>query len=117
MRATTRSMPKISRATRATRMLELSPLVTAARAPASSMPAAAQAVAVEADADDGRAREALGQAAEGLRPPVDDGDGVALRLEGSGQAGADPTAARPRRRARGVPPDRAGPGGRSERGA
>ena len=40
MRATTCSMPKFSRATRAVRMLELSPLVTAASAAASSMPAA-----------------------------------------------------------------------------
>ena len=39
MRATTRSIPKVSRATRAMRMLELSPLVTAATAPACSMPA------------------------------------------------------------------------------
>ncbi len=39
MRATTRSTPKFSRATRATMMLELSPFVTAASAPASSMPA------------------------------------------------------------------------------
>src|SRR5918998_2132235 len=40
MRATTVSTPKWSRAMRAQRMLELSPLVTAARAPASSTPAA-----------------------------------------------------------------------------
>src|ERR671917_333626 len=40
MRATTVSIPKCSRAIRAHRMFELSPLVTAARAPASSMPAA-----------------------------------------------------------------------------
>ena len=39
MRAITRSRPNTSRAVRATMMLELSPLVTAASAPASSMPA------------------------------------------------------------------------------
>ena len=42
MRATTRSIPKDSRAMRATRMLELSPLVTAASAPARSMPASSR---------------------------------------------------------------------------
>ena len=40
MRSWTRSRPKASRATRAIRMLELSPLVTAARASACSIPAA-----------------------------------------------------------------------------
>ena len=40
MRATTRSTPYVSRATRAERMFELSPLETAAKANASSMPAA-----------------------------------------------------------------------------
>jgi hypothetical protein len=39
MRATTFSMPKVSRATRAMRMLELSPFVTAVTADACSMPA------------------------------------------------------------------------------
>ena len=39
MRATTFSMPKVSRATRAMRMFELSPLVTAASEAACSMPA------------------------------------------------------------------------------
>src|SRR4051794_33582234 len=39
MRATTRSTPKVSRATRAIMMFELSPLVTAATAPASRIPA------------------------------------------------------------------------------
>ena len=52
MRATTRSMPNVSRATRAMRMFELSPLVTAATATACSMPASTQAVAVEADPGD-----------------------------------------------------------------
>ena len=37
MRATTRSISKVSRATRAAMMLELSPLVTAASAPAWSI--------------------------------------------------------------------------------
>lgn len=39
MRAATRSTPKVSRATRAARMLELSPLETAAKASASRIPA------------------------------------------------------------------------------
>ncbi|PQM47257.1 hypothetical protein C1Y40_02567 [Mycobacterium talmoniae] len=39
MRATTRSTPKVSRASRAEMMLELSPDDTAANAPASSIPA------------------------------------------------------------------------------
>src|SRR4051794_4159728 len=39
MRATTRCTPNVSRATRAAMMLELSPLLTAAKAPASSIPA------------------------------------------------------------------------------
>ena len=52
MRATTRSIPKFSRAMRAARMLELSPLVTAASAPARSIPASREVVAVEAEADD-----------------------------------------------------------------
>ena len=39
MRATTRCTPNVSRATRAAMMFELSPLLTAAKAPASSMPA------------------------------------------------------------------------------
>ena len=52
MRATTRSIPKFSRAIRAVRMFELSPLVTAATAPARSMPASIEVVAVEAEADD-----------------------------------------------------------------
>src|SRR3954469_20168777 len=39
MRATTCCTPKVSRATRALMMLELSPLLTAAKAPAESMPA------------------------------------------------------------------------------
>ena len=39
MRATTCWTPKVSRATRAAMMLELSPLLTAAKAPAESTPA------------------------------------------------------------------------------
>ena len=56
MRATTFSMPKVSRATRAMRMFELSPFVTAATAAASSMPASMQPIPVEADPGDGLAR-------------------------------------------------------------
>ena len=42
-------------------MLELSPLVTAATAPARSMPASIEVVAVEAEADDLLAAEVLGE--------------------------------------------------------
>src|SRR4051794_9099895 len=42
MRATTCCTPKVSRATRALMMLELSPLLTAANAPAESMPASSR---------------------------------------------------------------------------
>src|SRR3954447_1426694 len=42
MRATTCWTPKVSRATRALMMLELSPLLTAAKAPAESMPASSR---------------------------------------------------------------------------
>ena len=90
MRAITRSTPKISRAVRATMMLELSPLVTAASAPASSMPASRRRSRSKPDAVDGAAREALGQPPERLGLLVDDGDGVAAVLQDAGQAGTDP---------------------------
>ena len=73
-------------------MLELSPLVTAASAPASSMPASMQAVAVEADALHGRAREVGAEPGERVAPAVDDGDGVAVAAEDAGERRADPAA-------------------------
>ena len=44
MRATTLSTPNVSRATRAEMMLELSPLLTAAKAPALAIPASIRVV-------------------------------------------------------------------------
>ena len=73
-------------------MLELSPLVTAASAPASSMPGLPQPVAVEPDALDRATAEPLGQPAEGLGLLVDDGDRVAAVLEDAGEPGTDPAA-------------------------
>ena len=64
MRATTRSMPNVSFATRAISTLELSPLVTAATAPGRSMPASIEHVAVETDALQRGAGEVLGRAVE-----------------------------------------------------
>ena len=62
MRATTRSTPNVSRATRAEMMLELSPLETAANASARSMPGLDQHLPVEADAGDLLAGEVGGRA-------------------------------------------------------
>ena len=87
MRAATFSMPNISRATRAAMMLELSPLLTAAKAPASSMPGLAQGVLVEADAGDPAAAEAGAQPAEGGGVLVDHGDRVPLLLQGLRESG------------------------------
>ncbi|GMA85287.1 hypothetical protein GCM10025868_05370 [Angustibacter aerolatus] len=93
MRATTFCTPKVSRATRAARMLELSPLLTAAKACAPSMPASSLGVAVEADAGDPAALEAGAEAAEGRLVLVDHGDVVPAGLQAVGQAGAHPAAA------------------------
>ena len=83
--------PKFSRAMRAVRMLELSPLVTAATAPACSMPASIEVVAIEAEADDLLPGEVVGQAlAEGVGVLVDDGDRVAVALEAHGELAAHP---------------------------
>ena len=74
-------------------MLELSPLVTAASAPASSMPASIEAVAVEADALHRAPGEVGAEADERLAAAVDDGDGVAVAGEDAGERRADPPAA------------------------
>ena len=58
-------------------MFELSPLDTAAKASARSMPASMQHVAVEAHAGDGETGEVRPEAAERVRVLVDDRDGVA----------------------------------------
>ncbi len=77
MRATTCSTPNVSRATRAEMMLELSPLETAANAPARSMPASIRTFPVEPDADDLLAVEVGAEPAERLGVLVDHGDRVA----------------------------------------
>ena len=74
-------------------MLELSPLQTAAKAPASSMPGLAQGVLVEADAGHPAAAEAGAQASEGGRVLVDHGDRVPLLLQGLRERGAHSAAA------------------------
>ena len=74
-------------------MFELSPLVTAAIAAASRMPACLEPVAVEADPDHLLAAEALVQAAERHRILVDHGHGVALILDDAGEPRADTAAA------------------------
>ena len=70
-------------------MLELSPLETAAKASARSMPAWRSTVAVEADPGDGDAGEVGAEPAEGVGVLVDDGDRVAARLEVVGERRAD----------------------------
>ena len=74
-------------------MLELSPLVTEAKASALLDPGLLEVVAVEAEADDGGPGEVGGQAAERPGVLVDDGDAVVRLLEGAGQLAADPAAA------------------------
>ena len=85
MRATTLSTPNVSRATRAARMLELSPLLTAAKASAPSIPAASSTSRSKPDAGHRPAVEALGQPLERAGLLVDDGDRVPLVLEGHGE--------------------------------
>ena len=89
------STPKVSRATRAARMLELSPLLTAAKACGPLDAGLAQVVAVEADARDRAGRRSR---CESLRKRgrvlVDDGDRVARRRRGV-WASADPTRPQP----------------------
>ena len=80
-------------------MLELSPLVTAASAPASSMPASRRRSRSKPTPWMVRPREALGQPPERLGLLVDDRDGVALVLEDARQARIRPGHTRPPRRA------------------
>ena len=72
-------------------MLELSPFVTEAKAPASFDTGLAEVVAVEAEADHGLAAEVGTETTEGPRVLVDDGDGVSGMLECAGELAADPT--------------------------
>ncbi len=76
MRATTLPTPKFSRATRAETMLELSPLLTAAKASVLLDSGLEQGVPVEADPGDGGAAEVGAQAPERVRVLVDDDDRV-----------------------------------------
>ena len=85
-------MPNISRATRAAMMLELSPLLTAAKAPASSMPASRRVSWSKPDPVDAPAPEPGTEAAERRGVLVDDGDGVSLLLQGLGECGSHPSA-------------------------
>ena len=80
------------RAMRAVRMLELSPLVTAARADASGGPGLVEVVAVEPRAHHRGAGPVGRQPTERLGIAVDDGDRVALGGEVRSEAGADPSA-------------------------
>ena len=79
MRATTRWTLNVSRATRAAMMLELSPLLTAAKAPGLLDAGLDEGLAVEADALDLAAAEVLAEAAERQRVLVDHRDGVLLQ--------------------------------------
>ena len=92
MRATTFCTPNVSRATRAAMMFELSPLLTAAKASASSMPAAISVSAVEAESGDRAGPEVVAEAAERGWILVDDGDGVLEPLQVVGERRADPAA-------------------------
>ena len=73
-------------------MLELSPLLTAAKASRVSMPAAQQHVPVEADAGDRACRGSPRAAAEASRLLVDDGHRVPARPGACGQRGPDAAA-------------------------
>ena len=77
---------------RATRMFELSPFVTAARASASLDARFLEAVAVEPDPDDRPAVEVVAEAPEGLLLAVDDRGGVPGGLDRSGQTRSDAAA-------------------------
>src|SRR3978361_1666468 len=90
MRATTCSTPNVSRATRAAMMLELSPLLTAAKAPAVSMPASSSVWRAKPRAVTWRPPEAGAPEALGVR--VDAGDAGAPRLQPPGDRRADAAA-------------------------
>ena len=87
-------------ATRAIRMLELSPLVTAATASASSMPASSRRSRSKPTPTIVLAARTPGQAAERRLLAVDDGDGVAGGLDGLRPGRNRPGRTRRRRRAR-----------------
>lgn len=93
MRAATFSMPNISRATRAAMMLELSPLDTAAKAPASSMPASRRVSWSKPTPVTHAATETGAQSSEGGGVLVDHGDRVPLLLQGLREGGTHPAAA------------------------
>ena len=80
MRATTAGISKVSRAMRAARMFELSPLVTAASAPVLGGPRPLEDVSVKASADDVLAPpQAAGRRRNAVRVVlVDHRDGVAV---------------------------------------
>ena len=93
MRATTCWTPKVSRATRALMMLELSPLLTAAKAPAESMPASSRVCRSKPRPGHLAAAELRAEPAEGLGVLVDDGDAVPDLFQPAGDGGADASAA------------------------
>ena len=93
MRATTCWTPKVSRATRALMMLELSPLLTAANAPAESMPASSSVCRSKPRPVTCRPANSGPEPAEGLRVLVDDRDAVPDLLQPAGDGGADASAA------------------------
>src|SRR4051794_36995209 len=92
MRATTRSTPKVSRATRAAMMLELSPLETAAKASARSMPASVR-VSRSKPMPFGLSGKFLPETDEGGRVLVDDGNRVVAPGEAARQRRSDPATA------------------------
>lgn len=74
-------------------MLELSPLLTAANAPAFLDPRLAEGVLVEPDPRDATAAEAGAEAPERRGVLVDDGDRVPLLLQGLRESGSHSPAA------------------------
>src|SRR5664279_2379037 len=91
MRAITFSTLKVSRTTRAAMMLELSPLLTAANAAASLIPASIR-VPVEPDPGDLLTVEVVAEPPERLRLAVDDGNRVPVQFQAVGQGRPDPSA-------------------------
>src|SRR3954466_292892 len=101
MRATTCWTPKVSRATRALMMLELSPLLTAANAPAESIPASSSVCRSKprpvtwrpAASGHRAAGEGGPEPAEGFGVLVDHRDAVPDLFQPPGDGGAHPAAA------------------------
>src|SRR3954463_4941045 len=101
MRATTCSTPKVSRATRALMMLELSPLLTAANAPAESIPASSRGCRAKprpvtwrpGEAGHRRPGDVAPEPAEGFGVLVDPRDAVPDLFQPPGDGGAHPAAA------------------------